>query len=475
MKGWFFNFVYLLLLAVFSPVLLYRSVKQGKYRHGFRQKFLGRVPRRRTVLARRHVADSPQVRLVWFHAVSVGEVNLLRPILERIRRTRPDWQCVVSTTSRTGMTLAKKLYGKDLDVFYCPLDFTWAVDKALGRLRPDLLVLAEQELWPNLVDAAKRHGARVAVINGRFGEGGYKRYRLIRPLVASMLRQLDAIAAQSETYAGWFRYLGASTGAIRITGSMKFDGAQSDRNNPDTLRFRALAGMEEDDIVFLAGSTQSPEEAFAVECYEHLKEEFPRLRLVLVPRHPERFDEVAGVLEGKAVLWERRSQLSDNKQEELPGGNDSLSDPATQTAPLEGGSSNKAVRPRILLVDTVGELGGWWGTASIAFVGGSMGSRGGQNMIEPAAYGAAVCFGPNTKNFRDIVDLLLRDDAAAVVQDQREMEQFVRRCLEDPAYTEQLGVRAGQLVARQLGATERTLEMLESLFRQEEGSSVSGI
>jgi 3-deoxy-D-manno-octulosonic-acid transferase len=464
-RDWFFNLIYIVILIVFSPLLFYRALKQGKYRSGFKQKYFGRIPRRRNVLAKTGSLDSPDVKIIWFHAVSVGEVNLLRPILKLIRESKSDWHCVVSTTSRTGMELAIKLFGDELTVFYCPLDFSWAVDKAMQRLQPDMLVLAEQELWPNLIHYAKHYGVKVAIINGRLSETGYKRYLWVRHFVAPIFRQIDMIAAQSETYAGWFHRLGVSANSIRVIGSMKFDGAKSDRNNPETQHLKLLAGISDDDIVFLAGSTQSPEEKYAIECYEHLKNDFPRLRLILVPRHPERFEEVAALLEHKAVLWQRRSKLcadsedGDSNTEKL-----SFSDSGVHSNALEGESSNKSVKPRILLVDTIGELGSWWGTASIAFVGGSMGQRGGQNMIEPAAYGAAVCFGPNTKNFRDIVDLILRDNAAQIVHDQYEMEQFVRRCLEEPEMIEQFGDRAKKLVERQLGATKRTLELLEKLF-----------
>ncbi|MDR0870343.1 MAG: 3-deoxy-D-manno-octulosonic acid transferase [Planctomycetaceae bacterium] len=432
-KRWLFNFIYLIALTVFSPMLLYRSVKHGKYRNGFRQKYLGRIPRRRNVLKRYKKNDTAETKIVWFHAVSVGEVNLLRPLLKLIKETKPDWNCVVSTTSQTGMELAEKIFGKDYTVFYCPLDFSWAVSKAVQRLQPTMLVLAEQELWSNLIDAVKQSGAKVAVVNGRFSEGGYKNYLRIRPFIAPMLRQLDTVAVQSETYAGWFRQLGASADAIQITGSMKFDGARSDRNNPDTQRFRQLAGITDSDVVFFAGSTQAPEEQYAVECYENLKNEFPQLRLILVPRHPERFEDVAKMLDGKGVLWQRRSAF--NERETLDSAPAAVLPDSTETS---GNCSNKEVVPRILLVDTVGELGAWWGTAHIAFVGGSMGSRGGQNMLEPSAYGAAVSFGPNTKNFRGIVDLLLRNDAAKTVNDQVEMQIFVRRCLEEPAFAQQL-------------------------------------
>ncbi|MDR0705900.1 MAG: 3-deoxy-D-manno-octulosonic acid transferase, partial [Planctomycetaceae bacterium] len=270
-RDWFFNLIYIVILIVLSPLLFYRALKQGKYQSGFKQKYLGRIPRRRKVLAKTGSVDSPEIKIVWFHAVSVGEVNLLRPILKLIQESKSNWRCVVSTTSRTGMELALKLFGGELPVFYCPLDFSWAVDKAMQRLRPDLLVLAEQELWPNLIHAAKHYGAKVAIINGRLSETGYKRYLWIRRLIAPTFRQIDMIAVQSETYAGWFHRLGASANSIRVIGSMKFDGAKSDRHNPETQHLKSLAGISDDDIVFLAGSTQSPEEKYAIECYEHLK------------------------------------------------------------------------------------------------------------------------------------------------------------------------------------------------------------
>jgi len=390
-------------------------------------------------------SEQPGKKVVWFHAVSVGEVKLLKPLLQKIDETQPEWCCAISTTSKTGMDLAKQMFGKDWTVFYCPLDFSWAVDKALQRLKPDMLVLVEQELWPNLIETAKKRGVKLAIVNGRFGDGGYKRYLWIRRIITPLLQQFDLIAPQNELYAGWFRRLGVSSEVIGITGSIKFDGANTDRNNPETQRLKHLAGISENDIVFLAGSTQHPEETFAVECYEHLKKDFPSLRLIIVPRHPERFAEVSAMLDSKGIYWERRSTLS--------------KEPGTALRSVPG-------RARVLLVDTVGELGGWWGTATIAFVGGSMGKRGGQNMIEPAAYGAAVCFGPNTKNFRDIVTMMSRDNAAEVIHDQREMEQFVRHCLEDSDYVKQLGNNAQCLVQRQVGATQKTMELLRAVLEE---------
>jgi len=419
------NFVYLLLILAAAPWLLAGAIRKGKYREGYAAKLLGLVPRR-----------GGDRTCVWLHAVSVGEVNLLAPLLGEIGRRRPDWECVISTTTMTGMALARKKYPGHC-VFYCPLDFSWAVKAAVRRIRPDLLVLAELELWPNLVRAARQGGARVAVVNGRLSEHSFRGYRRIKPLAARLLRQIDLVAVQDATYAERFRRLGARPESVHVTGSMKYDGAQTDRDNPKTRELAVLAGFAPDDVVFLAGSTQEPEEAVALDVFCRLRGPWPNLRLVLVPRHPDRFPAVARLLDESHVPYRRRSEL---------------------------GAQPSPASSRVLLVDAVGELGAWWGTAAIALVGGSLGNRGGQNMIEPAAYGAAVSFGPNTRNFADIVAAMLAHDAAVVVADGEQLARFVRRCLDEPAFAAALGDRARSLVLSQQGATERTFGLLAGLL-----------
>ena len=453
------NLVYLVLALLAMPRLVWEAVRKGKYREGFAAKLLGLVPRR----------ISPKT-CIWLHAVSVGEVNLLASLLREIAARRPDWECVISTTTMTGMALARKKY-PHLTCFYCPLDFSWAVRTAMRRVRPDVLVLAELELWPNLVRAARESGARVAVINGRLSEHSFRGYRRIRPLVARVLERIDLIAAQDSTYAERFRQLGARPEAVHVTGSMKYDGAQSDRQNTATQRLRRLAGLAPDDVVFLAGSTQEPEEEIALEVFRQLAPQWPRLRLVLVPRHPDRFEAVGRLLDQSGLAWQRRTALPVGQVSNLPTQTQGqsvgqVSNLPTQTECQSIGQVTNlpyGKPPRVFLVDVVGELGAWWGTAQIAFVGGSLGSRGGQNMIEPAAYGAAVCFGPNTQNFRDVVAAMLACQAAVVVRDEAELKAFVRRCLEDPHFAETLGQQARRLVASQLGATQRTLDLLAAL------------
>jgi 3-deoxy-D-manno-octulosonic-acid transferase len=439
------NLSYLLLILFALPWLLVQAVRKGKYREGYAAKFFGLVPRR-----------TSDRLCVWLHAVSVGEVNLLAPLLRQIQRERPEWECVISTTTMTGMALARKKYA-GMTVFYCPLDFSWATRAAMRRIRPRLLVLAELELWPNLVRAAREGGARVAIVNGRLSEHSFAGYRRIRPLAARLLRQIDLLAVQDETYAGRFLALGARPEGVHVTGSMKYDGAQTDRGNPATQRLAALAGFTPGDVVFLAGSTQEPEEEVALRVFRELSPAWPRLRLVLVPRHPDRFDAVAKLLDASGVPWQRRTRIR------LQVTGDRLQGTGDGANP-----QSLIPNPSVLLVDVVGELGAWWGTAAIAFVGGSLGNRGGQNMIEPAAYGAAVAFGPNTRNFRDIVSAMLARDAAVVAADGDELARFVRRCLEEPSYAAGLGERARALVFEQLGATERTFRLLTALVEQQQ-------
>lgn len=373
---------------------------------------------------------------LWLHGVSVGEVQLLsslsRAIAARAEAAGQPVEIVVSSSTTTGLDVAARRFGKEA-VFPCPLDFSWAVRRTFRRVSPDLLVLGELELWPNLLAEARRSGVPVVVANGRMSERSARGYARVKGLVRRMLAGVATVSARSEADAARFRTLGAPH--VVAVGSMKFAGVRGDRDADDVRRLAGLAGFEPGDVVFLAGSTQDPEERLALEAFLACRGDFPRLRLVIVPRHVERADDVAALLDASGVAWARRSRLD-----------------------------GTAAPPRdcpVLLVDTTGELGAWWGTATIAFVGGSLdGKRGGQNMLEPAAYGAAVCFGPWTRNFTDEVAVLLHHDAARVVEDASALNAFLRHCLEHPREAEELGERARITVRRHGGATEITARLI---------------
>jgi 3-deoxy-D-manno-octulosonic-acid transferase len=418
-----FDFLYALALMLASPWLLVKSIRQGKYREGWLEKLTGLVPRR--------TSDQP---CFWFHAVSVGEVKLLEPILQRLQNEAAEWEIVISVSTQTGYHLARKKYAQHL-VFYCPLDFSWGVDVALKRIRPSMLILAELEIWPNMTRACTRQGIPVVVANGRLSENSYRGYRRFARVMMPMFRRLSLVLAQNQEYAQRFESLGVLRSKIVTTGSVKFDGAVSDRKNSRTVGLARLVDDKNSDVWFLAGSTQAPEEQYAIDAYTQLASKHPELRMAIIPRHAERFEEVAQILEQSGVDWERRSRLG-------------------LAAPTSA---------RVVLIDTIGELGAWWGVADIAFVGGSFGDRGGQNMIEPAGYGAAVCFGPQTRNFKDIVQLLDSHGAAKILEYPQDLTDFVEQCIVDPSFRSNLGEKARRVVIAQQGAADQTVSQITRL------------
>lgn len=422
------DLIYIVLLVGCSPYLLYRALRDGKYREGWAEKFLGRAPSR--------VGDR---ECVWFHAVSVGEVLVLRSLVREFAARRGDWQIVISTTTKTGLAVARSTF-PDLVTFYAPLDFSWAVRRAIARVRPTVLALVELELWPNLIHAAKQSGASVAIINGRLSARSFQGYGRLRCPLGATIRRLDVVAAQSDEYALRFASLGVPRPHIAITGSIKYDGLESDRDNPKTLAFRRELGLAGGEVVFIAGSTMEGEEAAALTAFQAARSRFPGIRFIVAPRHPERFDAVARLLSNRGERVARRS------------------------APVE--VTSRGVPP-VLLIDTIGELAAVWGLADVAFVGGSLfPGRGGQNMMEPAAYGASVMFGPHISNFKEAVDGLLRCDGARMVANENELTSALIRDLEEPETATERGVRARSFVLAQNGASQRTVQEIERLVNR---------
>ncbi len=424
------NVVYLVAFVALLPWVAWRKLSGGRPVAAPWARFTGGIP----PLPR---CDAGVSR-IWFHGVSVGEVQLLSVLATEIRRQADSAgrsvDCVISSSTTTGLDVAAKRFGAD-HTFPCPLDFTWAVNRVLNKVRPDLLVLGELELWPNLLACVHARGIPVVVANARMSEKSAQGYGRIRPIVRRMLRNVSLVIARSQEDADRFTsFAPPGGGDVIVTGSMKFDGVKGDRRAPEVTKLRQLAGFHDDDTVFLAGSTQAPEEQLSIDTFQALTEKHPHLRLVIVPRHVERTPEITALLDRSGLRWQLRSRLG------------------TPVAPLPAD-----LEARVLLVDTTGELGWWWGTSQIAFVGGSLdGKRGGQNMLEPAAYGAAVAFGPHTRNFRDEVRRLLAADAAVVVADGAALTAFARQCLETEGFAVTLGGRAADLVVSQRGSTVAT-------------------
>ena len=423
---WLLNFAYMAVVLAAAPVLLWQRVVRGKRRPGLWQKLTGGLARR-----------TGNERLVWFHAVSVGEVLQLEPMISECRRLWPSLQILITTTTATGHRLACERF-VDCHVDWFPLDFSWAVHRALRRIRPDLVVLVELELWPNFILAAHRKGIPLALVNGRVSESSFAGYRRLRWLFSRLLSRFDQLVAQNTIYAKRLEELGGAPQHIQVSGSIKYDRIETRRDNPDTQELAASLGIAQRSPVFVAGSTQDPEERLAIEAWAIARQTHPDLRLVLVPRHPERFDEVAETVVSMGHPLLRRSRVT-----------------ALQT------------NSPVVLLDSVGELAACWGLADVAFVGGSLTNRGGQNMIEPAAYGAAVLFGPNTQNFQDVVDDLLERGGARVVADGPSLASRLVELLDDPTTAAALGEAARRLVLSRQGATETTLGILNELLPED--------
>ena len=434
--GWVRNLIYAGVLVVALPWLCWRRCQTGRYQAGLQEKLCGLLD-----ASTNYNGTSSSVRrpVIWLHGVSVGEIQLLKPLLERWSTRHPDWRFVLSTTTDSGMELARKSLAADVQLFFFPLDFTWAVAQTLANLRPAMLVLGELELWPNLIDACVQQGVPVAVINGRLSVRSFAGYRKFSWLTQGMFDKLSLVAAQSESNAQRFRLCGAEQTTI-VTGSIKFDNVAFDRHTSEVIQLRHWAGLQPQHRVWVMGSTQAGEELPAVRAWQQLHQQFPDLKLIVVPRHPDRFEQVAQEIEQTGVRMRRRSQ---------------------ETGPLQAADWD------VLLVDSLGELKWWWGLAEIAVVGGSFGARGGQNMLEPAAYAANVAFGPNTSNFRDIVELLLAGDAAVQLSALDELTDWLRQQLLDPQPGQARGARAQAIIAAGAGALDRTLNALDELLRDQ--------
>ncbi len=432
--SWLLNCIYAVLLTLLSPVILWRMLRHGRYRRGLLQKLFGQLPR-----------FSSSRPVVWFHAVSVGEVLQLQKIVGDFRKASGDNCSILITTSTdTGYDLAVNRFD-DCTVSWFPLDFSWAVSRTLQRVQPDLVVLAELEFWPGFLNVCRRRSIRTAVINARMSDRSFRGYSRIQWLIGPMLNHFSVVAAQSDEYAARLTALGAPSDRTVVTGSIKFDGVTCDRSNPGTEQLKSLFRIADSDLVLIAGSTQDPEEQMVWEAWQNLLGSLPGLRLIIVPRHPERFDVVAGQLDQSGIPYLRRSAMNDATDNVHPD--------------------------QVILLDTIGELGACWGLADIAFVGGSFGNRGGQNMLEPAAYGAAVLFGPNTWNFRDIVRMLLAEHAAIQVQSPEHFAATLQQLLESPQMRQELGTQAQQLVLRQQGAVSHTVDLLTSALDSQQAET----
>jgi len=438
MRGWLLNLAYALAVVFGSPVWLARMVRHGKYRRDWSQR-LGRAPRRYGLQP-----------AIWIHGVSVGEVNAARQLVAELHSQLPDFRVVISSTTDTGLAAAERLFAPEHKVFRWPMDFTFSVSAALERLAPALVILMEGDVWPNFVAGCRRRDIPVVVVNGRIGpRKGYPRYRLIGPLAGRLFNGLTAIGVQHETYGELFRSLGVRDEKLHLTGMMKYDTAQIGSAVAGQEALAAAVGIAPDVPLVVAGGTGPGEERTVLAAYARVREAAGRpVRLAVVPRKPERFEEVARLIPAAGFELIRRGAQPDG----------SAAEPSDA----------------VILGDSMGDLRKFYALGACAFVGRSLAPLGGSDMIEAAALGKPVCFGPHTFNFPQ-AESLVQAGGAKRVADGHELAAAIEDWLENPAAAAEMGQRARQFVQSRQGATRRNVEMICRVLGRVPALSPGGI
>ncbi len=424
MIWWLYNLLFPVAFAFLLPHFLLRMLRRGGYGRDFSQRF-GRYG---AAEAARLAAPG---RPIWIQAVSVGELAVAFSFMDEVRRRDPAVRFVLTTNTSTGHALAlKKIQAPDVTLYF-PMDVPWVIPGALRRIRPSAVVLVENEMWPNLIRYARRQGIPTVMVNGRISEHSFRGYRKIRFITRRLLPQIHWFCAQSAVDRDRLLALGAPADRVEIAGSAKYDLEPT----APTAEARACAllakiGVKPGHPVLVGGSTWAGEEEVLLDFYREAKPAYPGLMLVLVPRHAERRGEVLEEIRKRGLGVIQRSQFPD-------------------------GAALPDKRPDVLLVDTTGELRGFYAAADVVFVGKSLTQTGGQNPIEPARDGKPVVVGPHMENFAAIARDFLEARAWAQAQDADELKAVLRLLLGNPAERARLGRAAAELVARQAGATRR--------------------
>jgi 3-deoxy-D-manno-octulosonic-acid transferase len=422
---------------ILSPRFLFDALRRGKYAAGFRQR-MGRLPK----------FDVEGKPVIWLHCVSVGETQAARPLVDELRKTFPGHKLVISTVTNTGQQVAQDVFGdKATLIFYFPFDWKFTVRRALKAIDPQLILIVETELWFNFLREAHARGAKVAIVNGRLSERSANRYMWIRGFVARGLRSVDLALMQHQDDALRIKELGMKNSRIHVTGNIKYDQTDDITDNSLTEEFRKRFAISPEAPLILAASTHEPEEQMVLDAFAKIKKDGknPVARLMIAPRHPERFDAVAKLVAKAGFVFVRRS--------------------------AEAGIADKAAD--VILLDSIGELRAVYALAELVFVGGSLVSHGGQNILEPATAKKAIVTGPHTMNFAAAIAAFREKDALVQLpemgQDQypEKLAEIFTELLKDDAKREQLGENALAAVRSNHGAAGATVKSLKSLLEKQ--------
>ncbi|MGD9496737.1 MAG: 3-deoxy-D-manno-octulosonic acid transferase [Armatimonadota bacterium] len=444
--GWvLYNILLVLALPVILLYVFYRLVGGSKALEGFGER-IGGIAARVAGLQ----GDDP---IVWVHAVSAGEAAAAAPVVRAVRVAEPMARVAISTITQTGREMVDSRHLDPDALFYFPFDFPVIVNRVLDLVRPDVLVLVETEIWPNLLAEARRRGIRTAIINGRLSDRSFARARWLRPLFAWMLSNVDIICAQSQEDADRFIALGADPARVAVTGNSKFDEQFPSVTEAEISKYRQDFGFGREDPVLLAASTHEGEEEIILKAFTRLRVTHADLQLVIAPRHPERGGRVEQIVRDHGYAAYRRSRAL------ASGGSDPL-------APTGGAQVCVAV------LDTMGELARLYAIATVTFVGKSLAVGGGHNILQPIALGKPAIFGPMMQNFRDTAAICLREGVGFQAANEDELVAQIERLLTSEGDLALVAARGPAVIAKYAGASQRNashvLELLQAALAERE-------
>jgi 3-deoxy-D-manno-octulosonic-acid transferase len=416
---------------IFSVIYLPALIFKGKLHREFSERF-GRYDhnKERALLSGKD--------RIWIQAVSVGEVALCKSLIPLLKEKFPGNDLVISTITKAGNDLAKRLFAKDAVIVYFPLDFSFTVRRAVKYIKPRLYMMIETEIWPNLLKELSLNSIPSIMINGRISDRSIGKYRLAKRFLKKTLYKISAFCMQDVIDAERVIELGAPPDRVKVTGNMKFDAEVLDNAvAPDEVR-REL-GLNADDQFIVAGSTHSGEEEMVVDAFKELALEFPKLRLLIAPRHIDRVADIENVVKRYGFESVRVSRLNEIR--------------------------DTRYKIRVLILDTIGHLNEAYSVSTLVFIGGSLVKHGGQNPIEPAVLGRAILFGPHMFNFRYITKVLLNEGAALQIAGKEDLARNLRMLLKDPIKRSGMGDNAKRAIARNRGATKKNLEKISEILR----------
>ena len=416
-----YDLIFLVFVIFYLPLYFFR----GKLNSGFLRR-LGFLPAQLNL-------DRP----IWIHAVSVGEAIAIKGLLAQLRGAYPGKKLVISTVTATGNKIVQGLV-KDGDfVTYLPLDFSFIVKPVLKRIKPCTFIIAETEIWPNLICCLNKLQVPIITVNGRISDSSYGGYRLVKFFIRPILRMVKQFCVQSDLDALRLESLGVDKPRIQVTGNVKFDINLDPINELNVLSYRAKLKLGQFDKLLVCGSTHPGEEEIIFTAYQELLLGFPKLKLLIAPRHPERGEKIFRLAADNGFMPAFISSVS-------------------EACPTR-------INSQVFILDTIGELFNYYSVADIVFVGGSLVKRGGHNILEPASLRKPVIFGPYMFNFRQISKLFLANQAALMVRNSQELADKVKELLSNNLLAQGLVQRAYELIIKNRGATNKNIQIIKQI------------